>query len=366
MNPKKLFIPAAVLTLLLTGGCVALTDSTGGSESSRQLEEIETTAALAETETASQSTASDSPDETTAQGLPNGPQTDEPLLDLSNIPEFSGEPYVVLNRNIPDFQNEEVTTESFEIYSELDALGRCGTAFANISPELMPTEERGAIGQVKPTGWQLTKYDFVDGKYLYNRCHLIGYQLAGENANKQNLITGTRYLNIEGMLPFENEVADYARETRNHVLYRVTPVFEGDNLLASGVVMEGQSVENDDILFHVYCYNAQPGVQIDYATGESRALENAETTVPQTESTGQTTTTAPQSTERTTTTSAITESPGTQSEEATYIINHNSGIFHRPDCSSVEKIKPKYREEVTCPREELIEQGYAACKLCKP
>ncbi|MCI9619510.1 MAG: hypothetical protein HFG85_06085 [Dorea sp.] len=192
-------------------------------------------------------------------------------VSLAEIPEYAGEPYVIINGNEPDFTEEEWSEDSFEMYSEQDSLGRCGTAYACVGRDLMPTEERGSIGQVKPTGWHTIKYDSVDGKYLYNRCHLIGYQLSGENDNEQNLITGTRYMNVEGMLPFENMVADYVEETGNHVLYRVTPIFEGENLLASGVQMEAFSVEDEGegILFHVFVYNAQPGISIDYATGES-------------------------------------------------------------------------------------------------
>lgn len=193
------------------------------------------------------------------------------MVSLAEIPEYTGEPYVVINGNEPDFTEEEWTEDSFERYSEQDSLGRCGTAYVCVGRDLMPTEERGSIGQVKPTGWHTVKYDSVDGKYLYNRCHLIGYQLSGENDNEQNLITGTRYMNVEGMLPFENMVADYVEETGNHVLYRVTPIFKGENLLASGVQMEAFSVEDEGegILFHVFVYNAQPGISIDYATGES-------------------------------------------------------------------------------------------------
>ncbi len=192
-------------------------------------------------------------------------------IDIGDIPEYSGEPYVVLQDNWPDFGGSDLTTEPFETYSELDSLGRCGVAYANICLEIMPTEERGDIGQVKPSGWQTAKYDCVEGKYLYNRCHLIGYQLAGENANKLNLITGTRYMNVDGMLPFENMVDSYVEETENHVLYRVTPIFEGQNLVASGVQMEAFSVEDEGegICFNVYVYNVQPGVSIDYATGDS-------------------------------------------------------------------------------------------------
>lgn len=191
-------------------------------------------------------------------------------FDLSTVPEYSGSPYVELNGNLPTF--EEVTEESFEEYAELDELGRCGVAYACIGKDIMPTEERGAIGQVKPSGWHTIKYDSVDGKYLYNRCHLIGYQLTGENANTKNLITGTRYMNVEGMLPFEDLVDDYIDETGNHVMYRVTPVFEGDNLLASGVQMEAYSVEDNGkgVCFNVYVYNVQPGITIDYTDGDSK------------------------------------------------------------------------------------------------
>lgn len=190
--------------------------------------------------------------------------------------EEEAETYIVLHDNQPDFTEEEKRrTDAFENYSPLDALGRCGTAYANICKDLMPTEERSAIGHIRPSGWHTVKYDVVDGKYLYNRCHLIGYQLAGENDNERNLITGTRYFNVEGMLPFENEVHDYVEETGNHVLYRVTPVYEGSNLVATGVTMEAYSVEDDGagICFHVFVSNIQPQIEIDYATGESRLIE---------------------------------------------------------------------------------------------
>ena len=191
-------------------------------------------------------------------------------FDISEIPEFSGEPYVLINNNVPNFPIEDYQKGAFEEYSELDSLGRCGVAYACVGKETMPTEERGEIGMVKPSGWQTKKYNCVDGKYLYNRCHLLGYQLTAENANKENLITGTRYLNVTGMLPFENEVADYVKNTGNHVLYRVTPIFDGEDLVAKGVQMEADSVENDEVCFNVYVYNVQPGVVIDYATGKSK------------------------------------------------------------------------------------------------
>ena len=203
-------------------------------------------------------------------------QEETPSADSTEtIPPFSGEPYIAINGNVPFFVEEEITAESYEYYSELDELGRCGVTEACIGIDIMPTEDRGDIGSVKPSGWHSVKYDIVDGKYLYNRCHLIGFQLAGENANRKNLITGTRYLNIEGMLPFENLVADYVQETENHVMFRVTPIFEGDDLVAQGVVMEGLSVEDEGegICFCIFAYNAQPGITIDYATGESRLSE---------------------------------------------------------------------------------------------
>lgn len=196
-------------------------------------------------------------------------------FDISTIPDYSGKPYVVVNEGEPYFTDTEKTTHSFEKYSDLDSLGRCGAAIACIGTDIMPTAPRGTIGAVRPTGWHTVKYAGIDGNYLYNRCHLIAYELAGENANEKNLITGTRYLNIEGMLPFENEVADYVKYSGNHVLYRVTPIFENENLLASGVLMEGISVEDDGagIKFNVFCYNVQPGITIDYTTGESTGEE---------------------------------------------------------------------------------------------
>ena len=201
-------------------------------------------------------------------------QATMPSYDMSNIPDYDGtSAYAVIDRNQPSFTEEDYTTESYEYYSDLDSLGRCGVTEACIGVDLMPTEERESISSVYPTGWVQNQYDFVDGKSLYNRCHLIGFQLTGENANEKNLITGTRYMNVDGMLPFENEVADYVASTGNHVLYRVTPAFVGSELVARGVEMEAYSVEDDGrgVCFHVYCYNVQPGVEIDYATGENWA-----------------------------------------------------------------------------------------------
>lgn len=257
------------------------------------------------------------------------------------IPQYVGAPYTEIHNNIPFFTDDEITDQPFETYSPLDDLGRCGVAFACVGQDLMPTKERGSIGQIKPSGWHLVKYDCVEGKYLYNRCHLIGYQLTAENANERNLITGTRYLNVEGMLPFENQVTDYVQQTGNHVLYRATPIFEGDNLLASGVLIEGYSVEDSGvgICFCVYVFNVQPGVQIDYTTGESALAETA----------------PPENIEQ-----------ASPKEELNYVLNHNTRKFHRPSCSSVEDIKPSNREDYFGSRETLIEQGYAPCKRCRP
>ena len=196
-------------------------------------------------------------------------------FDLNTIPEFTDEPYVVLNNNQPEFSEEDFAKNIFEEYSKLDYLGRCGPAFAKVGIETMPTEERGEIGGVKPSGWQTIKYDNVEGKYIYNRCHLIGYQLTAENANERNLITGTRYMNVQGMLPFENMVAEYVRDTKNHVLYRVTPIFEGENLVASGVQIEAKSVEDNGraICFNVYVYNNQPGIKLNYSNGNSNLIQ---------------------------------------------------------------------------------------------
>ena len=303
--------------------------------------------------------------------------TIEETFDFAAIPAYEGKAYVAVNGNVPFFTEEELSSASYETYGELDPLGRCTVCVASVGQNLMPAEERGNIGAVKPTGWHTVKYDFIDGKYLYNRCHLIGYQLTGENANEKNLITGTRYLNIEGMLPFENMVADYVKETDQHVMYRVTPVFEGDNLLASGVLMEGKSVEDngEGILFCVFAYNVQPGVTIDYATGESTVdgtITNNENTTKQETSQPTDTDTAKQETSQSTDTNTPqpSESVGgeqpAQSDVQTYILNTNTHKFHKPGCYSVEKIKPENYAEFTGTREEAIAYGYDPCKNCNP
>lgn len=269
-----------------------------------------------------------------------------PATDAIAIPEYNGKPFIAVNNNVPDFTEADLSEKSFEKYSPLDSLKRCGVAFANISKETMPTGKRGNIGQVKPSGWQVAKYDFVDGKYLYNRCHLIGYQLTAENANERNLITGTRYMNVDGMLPFENMVADYIKETGNHVLYRVTPVFKGNNLVASGVQMEAMSVEDKGkgISFNVFCYNVQPGVEIDYATGKSRPAESgpAQESKPKVCPVGE------------------------EFAIKNFVLNKNSKKFHKPDCSGAKDISAKNRENFKGSRNELISKGYDPCGICKP
>lgn len=280
-----------------------------------------------------------------------------------NVPAYNGSPYVVVNNNVPFFTaSDDNTTSSFETYGDLDSLGRCTTAYACIGQDLMPTEPRGDIGSVKPTGWHTVKYPgIVDGNYLYNRCHLIGYQLTAENANEKNLITGTRYMNTEGMEPFENLVADYIKETGNHVLYRVTPMFEGSNLVASGVLMEAKSVEDQGagVEFCVYCYNVQPGITINYATGDSSV--DGQTPNP-------TTTPAPTATPtaKPTPTTAPTVAPTQTPVASSYVLNTKSKIFHRPTCSSVKKMSAKNRKDVTESRSQLIAEGYTPCKNCNP
>lgn len=243
--------------------------------------------------------------------------------------------YSVLNNNAPQFNESEITTVAFEEYSELDELNRCGVAFACLGEEIMPTEERGAIGQIKPSGWQMAKYDIVDGKYLYNRCHLIGYQLSGENTNEKNLITGTRYMNVDGMLPFENMVADYIKETGNHVLYRVIPVFDGENPLASGVTMEAWSVEDEGegICFYVYVYNVQPGVDIDYTTGESSLA-------------------------------APVAEEGEETE--TFVVNTSSRKFHKESCAQWQSIKEENRQIFDTTRNQMIAWDFKPAGCCNP
>ena len=290
------------------------------------------------------------PGETTPPTTTPGPLD---AATLADIPPFSGYPYVVVYDNIPTFSESELTTDSYEFFSELDSLGRCGYAEASIGRDLMPTDDREEIGSVTPSGWEgnNNRYDsdLVSGGYIYNRCHLIGFQLTGENANKKNLITGTRFFNVEGMLPFEDMVADYVKETGNHVMYRVTPIYVGSELVARGALMEGYSVEDngEGICFCVYVYNNQPGITINYLTGENYLSSDpppvtttVQTTPPMTNENGE----------------AI----------GTWILNTSSKKFHDVDCSSVATIKEHNKQEYTGVRQDLIDEGYAACGSCKP
>ncbi|MBQ7740571.1 MAG: DNA/RNA non-specific endonuclease [Eubacterium sp.] len=262
-------------------------------------------------------------------------------FDLSQIPEYSNKAYYTLNNNIPDFDEKDKNTKSFEYYGKLDYLQRCTACVANISQELMPTEKRGSISDVKPTGWHSVRYDNVDGGSLYNRCHLIGYQLTGENANPNNLITGTRYMNAVGMLPFEEKTAKYIKSTNNHVLYRVTPVFKDRELVARGVQMEAYSVEDGGkgICYNVYCYNVQPGIEINYTNGDSK-----KSVTEPSQKTGD----------------------SEQDVHATYYLNVKSKKFHRPDCPSVNDIKEENKKRFSGSRQSLIDQGYSPCGSCKP
>lgn len=287
-------------------------------------------------------------------GVPDPAVQAESADTIAEVPEYDGVPYVEINDNEPEFTEAELTTESYEEYSELDPLGRCGTAEACIGEDLMPDGEREDISEVEPTGWENREYDIVDGGYVYNRCHLIGFQLSGENANEENLITGTRYMNTEGMLPFENMVAEYVQETDNHVMYRVTPVFEGDDLVASGVQMEAESVEDDGagICFNIYVYNVQPEIIIDYSTGANWADTDS-------------------GNEKTADISAADDSDAENGEdqepkEQTYILNKNTKKFHKPECSSVDDIKAENKSGFTGTREELIEDGFDPCGKCRP
>lgn len=263
-------------------------------------------------------------------------------LEFSTIPAFNQNPFVEINDNSP-FNFENVPKEGEIRLSELDSLGRCGFVFANIGAENFPTEERGEIGGVKPSGWHVDNYhELVEGNYLYNRCHLIGYQLSGINADERNLITGTRYLNVSGMLPFENLVADYIAETGAHVLYRVTPIFYEDELVARGVLMEAESYEDrgNGVCFCVYCYNSQPGIRIDYKTGEN---------------------------ELDTSGVEIVSTNEVENEEIhEYVVNHNTKKFHKSGCKNADTIKQKNREDTKCRRQELIDQGYKAAGCCNP
>lgn len=377
MKNSKIWLVSIISTIaLLLSGCSESPTKTTGPSSIQSIESIEETIPESSSETVETVIAPTSESQETIQEENSNELFDEslsttaplviPEFSLADVPIYSGNPYVVINDNNPYFSENELTVQSFESYSELDDLGRCGTAYACIGLDLMPTEERGDIGSVKPTGWHTVKYNgIVDGNYLYNRCHLIGYQLSGENANERNLITGTRYLNVQGMLPFENMVADYVKETGSHVLYRVTPVFEGDNLLSSGVLMEAKSVEDagDGILFCVFAYNVQPNIDIDYVTGESSLSQSYQTPEPHPEPTPEPTI-EPTPEPEAPIVQESTEEPIPQG--TTYIINTNTGKFHYTTCGSVKQMKEENKWQYSGTRDEIVSMGYVPCKKCNP
>ncbi len=294
--------------------------------------------------------------ETEKQNKPESVGDDDSKAVLSEIPEYSGRPYVVINDNVPSFNKYELTTKGYETYASLDSLGRCGGAVASCGKEIMPkaNDERGSISSVKPSGWVQAQYDSVSGKYLYNRCHLIGWQLSAENANKRNLITGTRYMNTEGMLPFENMVADYIRETENHVAYRVTPIYDGSDLVAKGVQMEAYSVEDEGegICFNVFCYNVQPGVKIDYTTGRSWSVESNKETTKKIAAAVQTTKEYVETTKQQ---YVIT---------GQYVLNTNSKKIHKTHCHHINKMSEKNKKSYSGSLDDLYSQGYTTCGTC--
>lgn len=345
MKRKSILLLAGAIALSVFGGCVSTVLDTSSETKESYTQQSE--------------------DKSQKKATVNPTKLQTPKFDLSSIPEYSGNPYVEINDNEPYFSDDEYTTSPFEYYSDLDTLGRCGMAYACVGKDIMPTEERGSIGSVKPSGWQTVKYDCVDGNYLYNRCHLIGYQLTGENANEKNLITGTRYLNVEGMLPFENMVADYVKETDNYTLYRVTPIFKDDELVARGVLMEAKSVEDngDSITFCVYCYNVQPDIKIDYKTGESEYTVPTTKEEPKVESKVESKAESKAESHY----EDPEESPKNENTDThTYILNTNTKKFHYPDCSAVKRMKDTNKEEFTGTRDEVISRGYDPCQKCFP
>lgn len=339
-------VPAVLAAMLLFAGC------SGGAQEG-QAETASAAAVQAGTAVAAAETGSGSQE--------SGATFQRPMAFVeASIPSWNGAdaiplsadgPWTAVNGNVPYFTEEDMAQGVFESYSDLDSLGRCGQAYALVCEELMPTEKRESIGMVKPSGWHTVKYPgIISDLYLYNRCHLIGFQLAGENANEKNLVTGTRYLNVTGMLPFEDEVADHVHETGHHVLYRVTPLFIGDEPVCRGVEMEALCTEDKGVTdgggveFHVFAYNVQPGIGIDYATGESWALDGGNAAE----------------------TAAETVPAQTAEGAMEYALNISSMKFHYPDCTGVAKANPDNIRLWTATRDELIEDGYSPCGICRP
>lgn len=369
----------------VAGAVVAGEDSSGALGSKDNADGAQSGSATSEADSGANGTGQADAGEA---GLSSGKPQDELVnnnsyVSLDAIPAYDGKAYVAVNNNEPFFTDSDMTTTAFENYSDLDSLGRCGVAYANICKEIMPTEKRGKIGMIKPSGWHTVKYDVIKDRYLYNRCHLIGYQLAGENANPKNLITGTRYLNVEGMLPFENLVADYVNNTGNHVLYRVTPMFSGSNLVANGVLIEAKSVEDNGggILFNVYCYNVQPGVGINYENGDSwldgttPQEQSAQTGAPQNEgsqssdgsgagasagdagSSSSTTGSASSGSDSSAAENSVSDS---SNSETMVHITATGKKYHRAGCRTLKKSDT----EVTL--DEAKSMGLSPCGICNP
>ncbi len=380
-----LYVTIAVL-LCFMGSCsiVLSVDETAPAVIETEISTEKSTETTAESTTSFETTVTE--ETTAAENSPNTTSADKENSDTnkssssgvgtgkaektnsSSIPAYSGSAYTVINNNQPNFSKDELKTKGYEKYSSLDSLGRCGVAIASVGKDTMPgeNETRESISSIYPSGWKQERYDGISGGYLWNRCHLIGWQLSAENDNKQNLITGTRYMNTEGMLPFENMVADYIKETNNHVAYRITPIFEGSNLVASGVQMEAYSVEDngEGICFNVYCYNVQPGITIDYATGENS--QSGSTTQEQTTTKTQTSGSSETQQKSNSTNETKPTQQSTKNTEGTYILNTNSNKFHKTDCDSIKKMKESNKKTFTGNRDELISDGYEPCKNCNP
>lgn len=347
MKIKSVILCSLISLMMFMCGCD--TNSSSASSHTAQTTAVSSTSktAINSQATPNTTTSSNASSASTSQALQGGKKLTESAR-LSKVPEYTGKDFEIINNNIPLFSDEYLSSQSYEFYGDLDSLGRCTVGIANISKDIMPTEKRGSIGMIKPSGWHLDKYDFVDGKYLYNRCHLVGYQLSGENANEKNLITGTRYMNIGRMLDIENQVAEYCRTSNNHVLYRVTPIFVGNELVARGVLMEAKSCEDNghSICLCVFCFNVQPNVTIDYATGNNKLNGTATTT---------------QKPAATTKASATTQGNSTT---VYLILNTNTKKYHEASCSSVSKIKAANKQEYRGTIDALIAQGYSPCKIC--
>lgn len=357
MKVKKVLLCCLVSIMIFVCGCDGNNSNVSSSGTAQTTTAVSSTSKMAiDSQATTTTTTSNSEQTTTGQTNLNGKQLTESAK-LSNVPEYTGSDFGIINNNTPLFSDDYLSSQSYEFYGELDKLGRCTVGIANIGKDIMPTEKRGSIGMVKPSGWHLDKYDFVDGKYLYNRCHLVGYQLSGENANEKNLITGTRYMNIGKMLDIENQVANYVKSSNNHVLYRVTPIFVDNELVARGVLMEAKSCEDNgkSICLCVFCFNVQPNVVINYATGDNRLAADSSITTSQVVTN--------QKPAVTTTTSTLKNTQGNTSS-IYVILNTNTKKYHEPSCSSVSKIKDKNKQEYRGSLDSLIAQGYSSCKIC--